>query len=169
MSAAPAAAVATRDPAVRVFTATLDRVLRNQHLRARLLAATPKPWTNTIGGRLVTFQLDLYIFLTESHVLAQAQMLRDHDAIVVTERGLVLGWGFLWPAENLLLRDGAGFADKLCRVLSLAVAPEHRRGGVGSCIVTAARKIAGDVPIFGTGADATACRFFKRHDMLLPR
>ena len=149
---------------MRVFTATLDRVVGNRQLRERVLAATPKPY---IVGR-VTYSTDLFLFLTDYERMPP-QTLRAHDAIVVAECGLVLGWGFLWPAEYLLLPDGAGFADKLCRMLSLAVAPEHQRRGVGARIVEAARKIEKNVPIFGTPANATAARFFKRHDMLLPR
>jgi GNAT superfamily N-acetyltransferase len=145
---------------MHVFTATLDRILLNQHLRARLLAATPKPYT---VGR-VTYSTDLYNFLADGRVHTQevAPVFYDYDAIVVAERGAVLGWGFLWPAEP------GSLSGKLGRILSLAVAPEHQRRGVGARIAQAARKIAGDVPIYGTPVNAAAEAFFRRHDMLSP-
>jgi GNAT superfamily N-acetyltransferase len=147
---------------MRTITAPLARVLGRRHLRQLLIAATPSPWFGRAQGRRVKYQLDLWIFLVEMPppaVLAllnadelRAGWMAGHDVVIVVERGEVLGWAVLYPLTEIVEDDA--------RLLSLVVAPAHRRRGVGVRLIEGARRLAGEAPILGSPVDAASERFF---------
>jgi ribosomal protein S18 acetylase RimI-like enzyme len=98
------------------------------------------------------------VALTEGHALQEA-IERGHWVVVAERDHDVLGW--VWFSMELKAGENVG------QIFRVAVAPEHRLGGVGHALVAHARGVFADrectrIRLSLDGDDAGARAFFER-------